>query len=315
MADAPGSVVGVDDCVNSSANLTAGSTLGVGGIPGGQGDTAVNTAGSATVPDAAAQRVGNTLSMEFWWRRATLGVRQGLMAGAGSGTGALRINTNDTIEFFCQSIGSIMSTSVAISDTTNFHHIIVTKAGNSSAHFYIDGVDRSGGFTSQGLGSTNGLGWVLMADFVSGSATGVFTYMALYPLALSLGQAQDHYTLGITGTPPSNSSPPIVAAIGGHTFAGYTIASTPGVWIDLYGGGVISYQWQRDRLGDNNFQNVSGTNGPAYNKYVLKRADYGCNFRCVTTMTNSGGTASATSNPIGPVYILGTMGIPIGVPR
>lgn len=97
---------------------------------------------------------------------------------------------------------------------------------------------------------------------------------------------------GVAGpplAPPINTVAPVIS---GTATEGQVLTSTQGTWSPA--GTTYAYQWKRGAT------NV-GTNA---NTYTLVTADVGANITCVVTATNTDGSASATSNSLGPVAAL-----------
>lgn len=305
-SDAIGSTTVSDTTGNSNGNLSGSFTLGVGGIAGGSGDKALLTSsGQCAVPDVAAQRVVDTFTIEVWVKRSTIGTLQGIFGGNASGCPAIRFLTNNTIEFFKQSVATICVSTVAVTDTGSFHQLAVTKAGATS-HMYIDGADVTGTVTNATMVTTSGHGWQILWDavtsFIGSGAT--YSYAGLFPTALTSGQIATHYTEGTTGTAPTNTAVPVIS---GSLKVGSLLSSTAGSWTDVYGSGVAAYQWQRDSGAG--YRNVSsGTNAT----YLTRRGDEGCSFKCQVTFTNPGGSLAATSTPLGPFTLQQYVGLTVG---
>ncbi len=305
--DAVGSTTVADTIGNSNGTLSGSFTLGQGGIAGGAGDTGLLTAsGQCAVPDVAAQRVVDTFTIEVWIKRSTLGTLQGIIGGNASGTPALRFQTDNTVQFFKQSVQNICSSTVAVTDTSRFHQIAVTKTG-ATTHLYIDGADVTGTVTNSVMGTTSGHGWQILWDAVSSfiGSGATYAYAGLFPTALSAAQIGVHYTEGTTGTAPTNTAVPVIS---GTTKVGSVITSTAGSWTDVYGSGVSAYQWQRDSGAG--YRNVSSGTQPTY---LTKRGDESCSFKCAVTFTNSGGSATATSTPLGPYTLPSYGGLAAGI--
>lgn len=87
--------------------------------------------------------------------------------------------------------------------------------------------------------------------------------------------------------PPVNTVAPVIS---GTATEGQTLTSTQGTWSPA--GTSYAYQWKRDGA------NISGATSTTY---VLVTADVGALITCTVTATNADGSASATSNSLGPV--------------
>ncbi len=87
---------------------------------------------------------------------------------------------------------------------------------------------------------------------------------------------------------PGNTVAPVAS---GTPAVGETLTSTAGTWI---GNPVptISYQW---------YVNSAPVSGETTNSYVVQAGDVGFNVFCRVTATNTEGSASVDTNPLGPV--------------
>lgn len=97
---------------------------------------------------------------------------------------------------------------------------------------------------------------------------------------------------------PTNSVAPVISGTGteGNTL---TVTSN-GTWANS----PTSYTFQWKRGGTN----IAGETGSTY---LLSATDVGTNITCAVTATNAGGSASATSNAIGPISASGGLVTPI----
>lgn len=93
---------------------------------------------------------------------------------------------------------------------------------------------------------------------------------------------------GVTVALPVNSVAPVIS---GTATVGQTLSSTTGTWS---GTGTLSYayQWKRDGV------NISGATSATY---LLDALDEATNITCRVTATDDNGSASATSNSLGPI--------------
>ena len=90
-----------------------------------------------------------------------------------------------------------------------------------------------------------------------------------------------------TPEPPVNTVPPTIASDG--LTVGSIFSLTPGVWTPS---GTITQQWSSAGTP------ISGATGM---EYVAQASDVGHSITCVVTVTNTDGSASATSNALGPI--------------
>src|SRR5690625_196524 len=89
-------------------------------------------------------------------------------------------------------------------------------------------------------------------------------------------------------TEPENTALPEIA---GDVELGGVLTASPGTWTGNPSP-TFTYQWRR---GTTDIASATGTT------YTLVEADIGQTITCVVTATNSEGTETATSNPVGPV--------------
>lgn len=99
---------------------------------------------------------------------------------------------------------------------------------------------------------------------------------------------------GPSNSPPVNTELPIIS---GNIIAGYTLSSSNGTWNGIPAPS-FSYQWQRSNNGSTGWTPISGA---ISNTYTLQLEDLAKYLRCVVTGSNSVGTSSANSLPLGPI--------------
>lgn len=88
--------------------------------------------------------------------------------------------------------------------------------------------------------------------------------------------------------PPTNTVAPTVTAIGGLT-VGEMLVSSPGAWT---GSPTYTRQWRRG---------ATDIAGATTTGYTLAAADVGAMISARVTGTNAGGSATASSNSVGPI--------------
>jgi hypothetical protein len=96
----------------------------------------------------------------------------------------------------------------------------------------------------------------------------------------------------VSSATPVNTSQPVIS---GNAKQGETI-STTSTWSPS--GASLTYQWQRSADGST-WTTITGATGAGY---TLSVADEGDSLRVIVTATNSYGSASATSQPVGPIH-------------
>lgn len=136
---------------------------------------------------------GDTFSLEVWYKRSAVqGVVQTFLC-KGTNTWRFYIGTDNKLNLDkTNAAGSLVKSSGAITDTTTWHHCVVTKTGATRA-MYLDGVDVS----AVGVDATmvDGNGDMLIAN---GAAAGQFldgslSHVAVYNTALSAARVAAHY--------------------------------------------------------------------------------------------------------------------------
>ena len=136
---------------------------------------------------------GDRLTLELWLKREYIGILQTIL-DKGAGAYQLILDSSDHI---CLTVGNggatIASSTATISDTTMFHHILVTKNG-SAVYIYIDGVDVTGSISNQTLTNNS-------IDLNIGSQSPPASYLyglvadeiALYSTDLSYDRVINHF--------------------------------------------------------------------------------------------------------------------------
>lgn len=218
------------------------------------GDTryAIGKVGSAFVFDGSGDGVNlgsapelrlQDFTIEAWIRRshATMASQDPFQSGTlvGYGWNGYALAIRDEGRLFLTKVGvSAVMSSLAITDTEQFHHVAVTKVG-SSVTFYLDGVgetvesyDPGFEFSSTAAIGARGGDWV--ASFL-----GAMDEVAIYNRALSPTEIQALYHAASDGKcyeiPPAITSPPGDAAVLVGDSALFTVAAA--------GTPPLSYQW------------------------------------------------------------------------
>jgi hypothetical protein len=146
----------------------------------------------ATVPHHASLNVTDgPFTLEAWVRRLDngTGMQTILDKGAGSYQWAF---SNNRMGLFKDGGSVIVQTTTTQTDTTGFHHYVVTKNG-SAVKLYVDGVDVTGTVTDSTLANTTS---PLTMGSKGGSAdflNGVQDEVAIYGSVLSPQTIADHY--------------------------------------------------------------------------------------------------------------------------
>ncbi|MDP9399988.1 MAG: hypothetical protein M3P39_03365 [Actinomycetota bacterium] len=190
---------------------TGSFALGRTGAIASSTDTATRfygTTGHVSVPHAAAFDVGDAFTAEAWVKRSTVSSSANQSILSRSSAWLLMINSANRIVLRRSSGGDVAVSSVAITDTTGFHHVVATKSG-ATVRLYLDGVDVTGTVAHQTLGNTAQPVYVGRSS--GGSYfNGTIDEPALYASALSAATVAEHFRLGRAAP----AADPVVAAAG-----------------------------------------------------------------------------------------------------
>lgn len=190
---------------------TAGLTFSQTGIPGGGANTAVRftaaSSGYATIASVTGNHVANIFTREAWVKRASISTVQ-VIWGATTNAPQLSLNAANQIEATNTFNVTLMDSTVTLTDTASFHHIVWTHSG-STDKLYLDGADVTG--TVLNTATFANSSYTIGADFGGGSPTqffdGTLAMAANYPTALTSGQVSTHYTLGSASAPAATMQP------------------------------------------------------------------------------------------------------------
>lgn len=186
-------------------------TLGVRGIPGTTRDpnTSVTLNGTTqyvTVPDSATLDLGDIFTYEAWIKRSSTG-NPGCILDKGPQAAVLRfVTASNKILFRRNSVLDLATSTLAITDTTTWHHIVATKNG-ATVNLYIDGVNRTGAVTNSTCANT-ALPLGIGADEVGTTAEdffpGTLDEVAVYGTALTEARVKAHYEAGLLAFSPAS---------------------------------------------------------------------------------------------------------------
>ena len=191
------------------------------------------------INDNSSLHFGNTFTYAAWIKRTDLenpnnpyyetllamGPHMPVLIIAGSGT------DDDKIKFYVNSDGEVTKSTITISDT-DWHHVVVTKNGSTSANIYIDGIDRTSGFNDITLINNNYIS-ALGVDIIGGTNApsantnfdGLFDNVAIWNRALTASEIETLYNSGL-GSSYSDwvitSGTIDTSAVGGTSMTFYT---------------------------------------------------------------------------------------------
>jgi hypothetical protein len=169
--------------------------------------------------DSATLDLGDVFTLECWGKRdATQGTVQTMIC---KDVGAYQLAwfTDNKLILARNGVAIIVSSTLAITDTTTAHHLVCTKNG-ATVKLYIDGVDRTGTVTnSTFVNNTSQLTIGSNGALTPGELySGWLDEVAVYPTALSLARVQAHYNAAVSGSAQA-ILPDADLAFGGWTTA------------------------------------------------------------------------------------------------
>jgi hypothetical protein len=181
-----------------AGTYNGGFVLGRPGAMVGDPNTSLALNGSTgymSAPHSSPLNFGDAFSFEAWFMRTTLGTDQRLFF-KGTGSAVVQLNTSNRIRFAKSGAGDIAYSSITLTDTSKWHHLVVTKNG-SAVHIYIDGVDVTGTVTN--LSFVNTTSAINIGRDPSGQYfNGGLDEVAVYGYALSPARVLAHYLAGTT---------------------------------------------------------------------------------------------------------------------
>lgn len=161
LGEAGGATAAVDEAGTQDGAYNGSPVLGTTGFLGDEPATASLFDGASqyvAVPDAAGLHFGDTFSAVAWFKRTAtgLGSDRSLVYG-GPGSFDIQIATDDRIRVTKAGASQIARSTVAVSDTANWHMLAVVKNGAASFHIWLNGVDVTDTVTNATVGDTSGL--------------------------------------------------------------------------------------------------------------------------------------------------------------
>jgi hypothetical protein len=222
LGDPVAAATACDSAGTSSGTYTGGVAAGVTGAIAGDPDTAASFDGSTgwvSAPDAAALDLGDRFSAEAWIRRGAISTASTqVVASKQDGAWVMLVDQANHLVLRRSRVGDVAVSTAAITDTTSWHHVAVTKNG-ASVHLYIDGADVTGTVDNTTM-VDNAL--PLSIGQSSGGAffNGRIDEVAVYGAVLTPAQVAAHRSAGAAGAspppppPPPPSGDPVIAAAG-----------------------------------------------------------------------------------------------------
>lgn len=145
----------------------------------------------------AALHPGDTFSFECWYKRSTTGTRQSLIT-MGDGDIDVRFDTTSTIQIGKQNVSTVWTTDGTFTDTSSWHHLVVTKNG-STRRVYVDGTERSGsGANATMVAAAGDINVARRVGDEDRYFAGSLQHVALYDVALSAATVLAHYQQGVS---------------------------------------------------------------------------------------------------------------------
>lgn len=171
-----------------------------------QGDV---TGGAFEVPDSAGVDLGDVMTCECWVKRADTG-RDQSMISKGLEAYGLSFHSDDNIYWSKDGDLDLVVSTITITDTTTFHHVVATKdgTGTGSVKLYIDAVDRTSVlFDDQVMINTNSNLFLGQSAFGGGVMDAYMDEYAVYPTALSAARVLAHYNAAFAASGPGDNPP------------------------------------------------------------------------------------------------------------
>jgi hypothetical protein len=145
------------------------------------------------VPDVGLD-LGDTLSLEFWIKRTTTGIAEGIFA-KGINAYETQIHTDNKVYLSKTGVLDLANSTATITDT-NWHHVVFTKNGTGAGAMkcYIDGTEGTNEiFDDQVLDNSATALHIGSDPFDSSYANSRLDELALYDTVLSQARVEAHY--------------------------------------------------------------------------------------------------------------------------
>lgn len=157
------------------------------------------TAGSTSRMSATGTTdAGDNMAYEIWVRRDTIGVLSAIMSTQTGGF-LLRFNADNTIHMLRSQVVDALSTSLAISNTTNWNHIVCSNSAVVGRFIYVNGALRAstlGASTGFGSGGNVFVNVENDSGIFRDPGTQKLKNFAVYNYTLSPAQILNHFIVG-----------------------------------------------------------------------------------------------------------------------
>lgn len=151
---------------------------------------------TASTPGSAYDLGDGPFTIEFWYKVTTVSVQQDAI-NKSTGAYLVRLSSANHFVLVLSGTGNVFSTTNTFTDTTGWHHVVVTRTAATQPHIYIDNVDQAGTYTPGTFGN-NTIGFMMGEGGVSSSPWhGLLDEVAIYKSALSAARVNAHYHAGI----------------------------------------------------------------------------------------------------------------------
>ncbi|MBI3853371.1 MAG: immunoglobulin domain-containing protein [Verrucomicrobia bacterium] len=268
-----------------------GTLVGNTAYSGGQVGKAFSFDGSGD-----AVQIGNPASLQLqsftidaWIKRSST-TQASLSAGGGLvfgyNTGGYALGFLDDGHLFLSKVGISQVTSGAQVTDTNFHHVAVTKTGNTVV-FYVDGAAFAAAAFASVFSFTSGAAIGALGGNSANSFLGLIDEIDVFNRALSASEVLAIYNAGATGKcgiPPSITSQPASQTVNVGSNVTFTVLAT--------GTSPLSYQWRFNQTNvlvtatnaSLTLSNVQVTNGGDYSVVVSNAVDSATSSNAVLTV-------------------------------
>jgi Concanavalin A-like lectin/glucanases superfamily len=158
--------------------------------------TLANHLATAATPGSAYDLGDGPFTIEFWAKVNTINTQQDFVCKS-TNAYIVRLSSANHWVLVKSSVGNVFSTSNEFTDTTAWHHIVVTRAAATQPKIYVDGVDQAGTYTAATF-ANNTLGFIMGEGGASSSPVyGLMDEVAIYKSVLSAARVNAHYHAGI----------------------------------------------------------------------------------------------------------------------